>query len=93
MAFVRFFESLLNLNRKKMSSYESKRFKVLDDKYYNVVLLSDTILLVVIAIISLLSPRIDSLGLYSAMCSLMIVLTMKLCKSIGLRKMYIEKLT
>ena len=93
LAFVRLFESLLNMNRKKLSSYDSKRFDVLDDRYYKIVFLSDVILCIAITLISLLSPIINSLGLYSATCSLIMVVTIELSKYIGLRKMYIKKLT
>lgn len=93
LAFVRLFESLLNINRKKLSSYDSKRFDVLDDRYYKIVFLSDVILCIAITLISLLSPIINSLSLYSAICSLITVVTIELCKYIGLRKMYIKRLT
>lgn len=93
LAFVRLFESLLSMNRKKLSSYDSKRFDVLDDRYYKIVFLSDVILCIAITLISLLSPIINSLGLYSAICSLITVVTIELSKYIGLRKMYIKKLT
>ena len=92
VALLRLVDSLLNINRKKLSSYESKRFKVLDDKYFKIIFTSDLILFVVIAIVSLLSSKIDSIGLYAAICSLTAVLTMELCKFIGLRKIYIKKI-
>ncbi|MGL5717679.1 MAG: hypothetical protein ACRCX2_32000 [Paraclostridium sp.] len=92
IVFIGLVESLLNINRKKLPYYESKKFEVLDDKYYKLVFISDVILFLTILIISLLSSKIDSIALYSAICTITVILMMQFCKYIGLRKMYIKKL-
>lgn len=92
LATIRLFESLLNINRKKLSSYDSKRFTVLDDRYYKIVFVSDAVLCIGIVLISLLSSRINSMGLYSATCSFMALISMKVTMSISFNKMYIKKL-
>ena len=56
-AVFRLVISLINITIKKIPYYDSKRIKVIDDKYYKIICVSDAILCVGIIIISLLSAK------------------------------------
>ncbi|MGL4335589.1 MAG: hypothetical protein ACRCST_01760 [Turicibacter sp.] len=92
LAVVRLGTSLLNINKKRLSAYDLKKLKVLDDRYFKIAFICDVFLCVGIIIISLVSPMIHSIGLYAAICAIMIIIATEVAKLIGNKKMYIQKI-